>query len=564
MEPSHSYSIALKKNGIFVSLHADDVYFISRQMDKWCEDFLQDGYTPISSRKKTVPPEEAPDKVLDKALVNLEPSGASEPEVKQNRSSANECEYESVEPTQHKSQEAQEIQETAPKDKVFEPDLIETTQTPPPETQAPETLTVMPLQLEEPAAVSLPQPEIGTSHSEDSKPDDNPGNHPEVKKAVEPANTPQSTPDPTHAQSETSASPLPISKSPTSELPVSESERSEPERSEPDRTAPETFQADSSEPNDSPQGSDQTKGTVAPQDYPGQDPAQTETQAKDSVEANETTPDLQTETPENLLPQELVEHPRQDEEFSSKEHAEKPANLDTLSTESTPSDSVYSDPVKPETMAAVDLPIQPKASPDQPTEVPTSGRLAGAQSESVTAGASVALLDDDGIADDFEAIMDSVMKDLDAPDVPDLMFDPDSAAEDDHMGNSAADRAQQKNDPLDDVDALLINNMDNLGDLGTVHSLADLCEKANPDSPRDYLILAAYYLSIIEHQATFSLNQINKALASAGLSSVNHSTLETVLSAGDFSMVPDLTGMAEVAEYLLTPEGQQSAQLLFQ
>jgi hypothetical protein len=157
------------------------------------------------------------------------------------------------------------------------------------------------------------------------------------------------------------------------------------------------------------------------------------------------------------------------------------------------------------------------------------------------------------VEDNFDAIIESVMQDLETE---------DKAIPVDPMPFDKASSAAMSN-PDDEIEALLNNNMDNLPDLGMVSSLEDLCENAVASSSEDYLLLSAYYLSIVEHQATFSLRQVNSSLVSSGLTPVNHSTLETALSKSYFSMLPDLTGMAEVTEYTLTPEGQQATQALF-
>ncbi|MBY0405139.1 MAG: hypothetical protein K2X66_14660, partial [Cyanobacteria bacterium] len=53
----------------------------------------------------------------------------------------------------------------------------------------------------------------------------------------------------------------------------------------------------------------------------------------------------------------------------------------------------------------------------------------------------------------------------------------------------------------------------------------------------------------------FSLKQINSLLIKSNLTPVNHSVVENALAKGFIEMVPDLTGMAEVTEYILTVDG---------
>ena len=100
-------------------------------------------------------------------------------------------------------------------------------------------------------------------------------------------------------------------------------------------------------------------------------------------------------------------------------------------------------------------------------------------------------------------------------------------------------------------------------DLSLVSSLADLCEQANAGSSEDYLLLASYYLNQMEYQESFSLKRINSNLVKSGLTPVNHSILESVLSQGYLSMVPDLTGMADVSEYSITSAGLDKINRLF-
>lgn len=155
---------------------------------------------------------------------------------------------------------------------------------------------------------------------------------------------------------------------------------------------------------------------------------------------------------------------------------------------------------------------------------------------------------------EFDAVVATLMEDLEKE---------PSKEELEASEQEGSTKESQPSQDDDEIDALLNNNMDTLPDLGLVNSLDDLCEHASANSSEDYLLLSAYYLSIVEHQATFSLRQVNTNLVNAGLTPVNHSTLETALSKAYFSMLPDLTGMAEVTEYTITPEGQQATLALF-
>lgn len=142
--------------------------------------------------------------------------------------------------------------------------------------------------------------------------------------------------------------------------------------------------------------------------------------------------------------------------------------------------------------------------------------------------------------DDFESVMDTVMRDLEAPPPP----LPTTPVIETLYEQSSVPAATPMN-------------------LDLVNSLADLCDQAQPGSSEDYLLLASYYLSQVESQACFSLKRINANLVKSGLTPVNHSALESVLSKGYLCMVPDLSGTAEVSEYSMTDEGLAFINQLF-
>lgn len=140
--------------------------------------------------------------------------------------------------------------------------------------------------------------------------------------------------------------------------------------------------------------------------------------------------------------------------------------------------------------------------------------------------------------DDFDNVMDSVMRDLEAPPP-----EPRQPA----LPPVLADEGPLK-EPAD---------------LTLISSLSDLCEQAHAGTSEDYLLLASYYLNQMEHQEAFSLKRINSNLVKSGLTPVNHSVLEAVLTKGYLAMVPDMTGTAEVSEYMITPLGLNVVNDLF-
>jgi hypothetical protein len=131
--------------------------------------------------------------------------------------------------------------------------------------------------------------------------------------------------------------------------------------------------------------------------------------------------------------------------------------------------------------------------------------------------------------DDFEAIMNTVMQDLDE----------------------------------EPASSNLVVNAEEPTPLENIASLSELCDRSNAQTTQDFLLLAAYYLTTFEQEKQFSLKRLNSSLVKSGLSPVNHSALETALQQGVLSMVPDLTGTAEVSEYQLTDLGGSTALKLF-
>lgn len=185
-------------------------------------------------------------------------------------------------------------------------------------------------------------------------------------------------------------------------------------------------------------------------------------------------------------------------------------------------------------MAAVDLPPLAPAQAPAPAPAPVLS-VVPSSPEAVAPSSPAANLQ--GPQDDFESVMDTVMRDLETP-------------------------VEQRQPALLEKSAELESSRYS-ADLSLVSSLADLCEQANAGSSEDYLLLASYYLNQMEYQESFSLKRINSNLVKSGLTPVNHSTLESVLSQGYLSMVPDLTGMAEVTEYSITSEGLDKINQLF-
>lgn len=72
-----------------------------------------------------------------------------------------------------------------------------------------------------------------------------------------------------------------------------------------------------------------------------------------------------------------------------------------------------------------------------------------------------------------------------------------------------------------------------------------------------YLIITAYYLSEFEKLQRFSLKQINSKMMQNLSEVIDHSTLQEAINQGFIDIVPDLTGISDVAEYKLTLAGEE-------
>jgi hypothetical protein len=93
-----------------------------------------------------------------------------------------------------------------------------------------------------------------------------------------------------------------------------------------------------------------------------------------------------------------------------------------------------------------------------------------------------------------------------------------------------------------------------------VSSLRELLDLAlHAASAHDRLLITGYFLSRYGALEKYTLKDINGLLIRAGETPVNHGILEAVLSEGLMRLSPDLAGMAQVAEYTLSNEGELKA-----
>lgn len=79
----------------------------------------------------------------------------------------------------------------------------------------------------------------------------------------------------------------------------------------------------------------------------------------------------------------------------------------------------------------------------------------------------------------------------------------------------------------------------------------------NSQDKLHYFIITAYYLLEFEKMERFSLKQINAKLMQNLSELIDHTVLQDALDKNLVELVPDLTGMSDVAEYKLTDLGEE-------
>lgn len=85
----------------------------------------------------------------------------------------------------------------------------------------------------------------------------------------------------------------------------------------------------------------------------------------------------------------------------------------------------------------------------------------------------------------------------------------------------------------------------------------NLIKSKNTKDKFHYLIITAYYLSEFEKMERFSLKQLNSKLMYNLSEVIDHATLQDAINQKFIELVPDLTGISEVAEYKLTRLGEE-------
>lgn len=87
-------------------------------------------------------------------------------------------------------------------------------------------------------------------------------------------------------------------------------------------------------------------------------------------------------------------------------------------------------------------------------------------------------------------------------------------------------------------------------------TIEDLINLKKPESLLDYLLITAYYLKQKEMMDRYSVKQINGKILPFTKVPVNHSIIQDAVAKNYLEVVPDYTGVAEVTEYSITPEGE--------
>lgn len=85
----------------------------------------------------------------------------------------------------------------------------------------------------------------------------------------------------------------------------------------------------------------------------------------------------------------------------------------------------------------------------------------------------------------------------------------------------------------------------------------NLVNSKNTTDKFHYLIITAYYLAEFEKLQRFSLKQINAKMMQNLSEVIDHATLQEAINQGFIEVVPDLTGISDVAEYKLTLAGEE-------
>jgi len=126
--------------------------------------------------------------------------------------------------------------------------------------------------------------------------------------------------------------------------------------------------------------------------------------------------------------------------------------------------------------------------------------------------------------------------------------------------NGEEENPSTKNAPSTNFDEVLEQSIENptFEPTKTQDKLfLNLVNSKNTTNKFHYLIITAYYLSEFEKLQRFSLKQINSKLMQNLSEVIDHTTLQEAINESFIEVVPDLTGISDVAEYKLTLAGEE-------
>lgn len=118
----------------------------------------------------------------------------------------------------------------------------------------------------------------------------------------------------------------------------------------------------------------------------------------------------------------------------------------------------------------------------------------------------------------------------------------------------------QPSNPIEDFNKVLEQSIENPSFEPTKTQdklFLNLVNSKNTSDKFHYLIITAYYLAEFEKLQRFSLKQINSKMMQNLSEVIDHSTLQEAINQNFIEVVPDLTGISDVAEYKLTLAGEE-------
>lgn len=465
MDGQHQYEINLKKDDLFICLSSDDVYFISKQMDKWCTILLDDSYVPTN----------LPQRPAVSATVPVQPL----------------------------PQQPQPMPEPVPQQVVMPP-VME------PQPQ-PQMMPQQPMPMAQPVAANggfihpaqaqVPQPQIPQ-----------PQPQPQMVAPMQMANANELMAQQLMAQNlqlQALQQQMAVQQAQPQPMPQPQMVPQQPmPQAQPQPTLQDVL--------------DQVGQPNLPSFVSQQPPVQ-QTVLNNMPVAAGTHQDVNLPMAQApVMPQQPVL--QQSQPMPQPLPLPMPEAVQQPIPQAVPQQA----PLPPVPMLQAEVAVAPQPEPvveAQPQPQPVPKQTAP---QPVAVGAPALVSADD--QDDFEAVMNSLLRDFEGnPETPNFASD--------------AGTPRERVEP----------------DLSSVTSLADLCDRSDAANSEDYLLLSAYYLTRIERLESFSLKKVNSLLVKSGLTPVNHSVLETVLSNGYLSMLPDLTGTAEVTEYQISKDGISAA-----